>query len=191
MLLSGQSNGHVASQEDLDLVINMLSHSGKPPAMDAIPEHVPLQPQQPPVSGQTAAVGFSPDPGNRFQMFTNPNGLSFGNMLPIDEISRLQNRNPEGLSVEALTQSIKTNTWPFKPHQRPPWATNPSAMQSMFANGDNGDGQQNFTWPLKVEDGFERGMKEGMFGVDSVYPLYDNSGAWTNASFSSWMSTDG
>ena len=69
---------------------------------------------------------------NRFQMFTNPNGLSFGNMLPIDEISRLQNRNPEGLSVEALTQNIKTNTWPFKPHQRPTWATNPSAMQSMF-----------------------------------------------------------
>lgn len=205
-MILGKSNGHVATQEDLDLVISMLSQRSRVPAagMQAIPEH-PLVAGQPDAVGQLQASSSQPLVGAGL----GPS-VAGSMMQPIgSELSKDQacnqkislamdahRLNEASVTAEALA---KMNTWPFKINQKPFWPSwgDCRMMHNVFGMADYNTlvkndraGQPHHlgTWPAKetYDQGTATLMPGGWYG--GPWPMAtasDVNGSWPSQ-YSTW-----
>lgn len=205
----GKSNGHVATQEDLDLVISMLSQRSRMPAagMQAIPEH-PL------VAGQPDAVGqLAPASSSQPLVGAGLGPSVAGSMQPIgSELSKDQPCNPKislagdargGLNEASETAETlaKMNTWPFKINQKPFWPSwgDCRMMPNVFGmtdyntlvKNDRPAGQPHHlgTWPAKetYDQSTATLMPGGWYG-GGPWPMAtasDVNGSWPSQ-YSTW-----
>ncbi len=128
---------HIASEEELDVVIDMLSRSTKY-TMQAIPETSSIDGNTLSVSIATAATelpvaGISPvchqSPMPVFSMAFSPNINTATAMHPSHHETAVSDRvvhhrQSDGFLAEGFATDSKTNTWPFRPRHKaavPQW----------------------------------------------------------------------
>ena len=106
------SNGQIATQEELDSVIDFLSRGLRQPAMAAIPEN-----QLPVMSRAVGSHLAGP------QLVYQPQPRIVG-LMPYppppqpQAQPQFQHRLSDGLLADSLPRDARTNTWPIKPSQR-------------------------------------------------------------------------
>lgn len=226
----GKSNGHVATQEDLDLVIRMLSQCNKVPlvSMQTIPEHSVAVQQSGSTSKGACINNLPPGVLTLGQNQTSPVSTDVitandGDLLNLTGGGFVSNASGgfvnqqqvhKGLlDTVADQEATKTNTWPFKTHQKTLWIGGQDLrmMRDIFgANdydvlvSDGGDRdvpplqQHMSTWPSPAADKLWSATMNNSsnFYADGFWPMmgsYDSSGMdsrfWPSQS-STWRTTD-
>lgn len=203
VFISGKSNGHVATQEDLDLVISMLSQGCRVhvTGMQAIPEHLTK------VDGGHRPSGMAvrgPSVANQ------PSGavLNLGLQQAVrPAYTKPPAINPLGGVLEKSLQNSKSsteakmNTWPFRPNQKVVlWPNGDVRMaQNVFGGGDsesmteestNAQALHAGTWPVKEGENIGAATLNNLpaWYSEGLWPTlntYDMSGIWPSQ-YSTW-----
>ena len=173
----GRVGGHLASEEELDRVINLLSGcQQKAPSLAKPVIELPSLPIVTPWCHDrnlNNAVGsaVAPSAGKASAAATSVQNLTNAKTSGRTLLAELtSDAGPFGCSWDntydhpppqqlAVSDDIKTSTWPFRPHDGPPWGGDLNAMRNIFSGYDSwlqnatGSSQQlSTTWP-KADEG--------------------------------------
>jgi hypothetical protein len=123
------TDGQVATQEELDSVIDFLSgvHKGGGASMQSIPENPAAQ------NPMSRAVGSQLMPQTIFNTPPPPLNMAAGDAMGMaldiqsgvyGRRSGQHRRSDGGLMAENVAADVRTNTWPYRPNPRPAGADN-------------------------------------------------------------------
>ncbi len=185
-------NGQVATQEELDNVIDFLS-GPKVASMQAIPENLPPHSQPGPPS---RAVG-SQLGHNMYSTPPPPLNMGAGDGLARGIYSGLGPEQPEappvpqyrgghqhrrsdgGLIAEQLARESKTNTWPYRPNTRPSAGVTDYPTPYPTYNTFDGLGGNDLEYSRYLASVVNKQMKQG--ASNSMASMVPPQGPWANA----------